>query len=90
MWSNNIKMANGNNSRGTSIQTILLILIIFLIIGAVVFYYFYEKKQSKKSSSTTYIVPVPGTKLIGGCAGTRYGCCPDGRSPRIDMKGSNC
>lgn len=83
-------MANGNNSRGSSIQTILLILIIFLIIGAVVFYYQYEKKQSKNSSSTTYIVPVPGTKLIGGCAGTRYGCCPDGRTPRIDLKGSNC
>ena len=82
-------MANGNNSRGSSIQTILLILIIFLIIGAVVFYYQYEKKQSK-NSSTTYIVPVPGTKLIGGCAGTRYGCCPDGRTPRIDLKGSNC
>ena len=29
-------------------------------------------------------------KPIGGCAGTRYGCCPDNVTPKIDMNGSNC
>lgn len=33
-----------------------------------------------------YIVPQP----IGGCAGTRYGCCPDNTTPKIDEQGSNC
>ena len=29
--------------------------------------------------------------LIGGCAGTRYGCCPsDGTTSKIDDQGSNC
>jgi len=32
----------------------------------------------------------PGPKPIGGCAGTRYGCCPDNYRPKIDMQGSNC
>lgn len=27
---------------------------------------------------------------IGGCAGTRYGCCPDGRTPRYNFAGTNC
>jgi hypothetical protein len=28
--------------------------------------------------------------MIGGCAGTRYGCCLDGVTPKIDYYGSNC
>ena len=27
---------------------------------------------------------------IGGCSGTRYGCCPNNQTPRIDIQGSNC
>ena len=37
--------------------------------------------------------PGPGPrppKPIGGCAGTRYGCCPNNQTPRIDIQGSNC
>jgi len=40
-------------------------------------------------------IPVPGPsptpkKPIGGCAGTKYGCCPDNYRPKIDTQGSNC
>lgn len=34
--------------------------------------------------------PVPGPKPIGGCAGTRYGCCPNNNMPKINQQGSNC
>lgn len=37
--------------------------------------------------------PGPGPlppKPIGGCAGTRYGCCPNNKTPKIDELGSNC
>ena len=37
--------------------------------------------------------PGPGPappKPIGGCAGTRYGCCPNSDMPKVDDKGSNC
>jgi len=33
--------------------------------------------------------PVP-PKPVGGCAGTRYGCCPNGKTPRLNPQGSNC
>ena len=28
--------------------------------------------------------------LNGGCAGTQYGCCPDGKTSKVDSIGSNC
>ena len=37
--------------------------------------------------------PGPGPlppKPIGGCAGTRYGCCPNNQTAKIDAQGSNC
>ena len=30
------------------------------------------------------------TGLIGGCSGTRYGCCPDGVTAKVDEAGLNC
>jgi hypothetical protein len=40
-------------------------------------------------------IPVPAPeplpkKPIGGCSGTRYGCCPDNYTPKVDEQGSNC
>jgi hypothetical protein len=39
--------------------------------------------------------PLPGPgplppKPIGGCSGTRYGCCPNNYTPKINANGSNC
>ena len=38
------------------------------------------------------VPPTPGPfpKPIGGCAGTRYGCCPNNNTPKINQQGSNC
>ena len=36
-------------------------------------------------------IPIePRRRVIGGCAGTRYGCCPDSRKACRDRKCSNC
>jgi hypothetical protein len=40
-------------------------------------------------------IPIPGPgptppKPIGGCSGTRYGCCPNGNTPKFNDQGSNC
>ena len=29
-------------------------------------------------------------KNIGGCSGTKWGCCPDRITPKYNSKGSNC
>ena len=28
--------------------------------------------------------------MTGGCRSTRYGCCPDGKTAKVDQAGSNC
>ncbi len=35
------------------------------------------------------VVPSPSPP-VGGCAGTRYGCCPDGTTAKMNAYGTNC
>ena len=37
-----------------------------------------------------HITIITNPTPIGGCAGTRYGCCPDNYTPKIDPQGTNC
>ncbi len=44
---------------------------------------------------TPYGPPPPGPgpappKPIGGCTGTRYGCCPNNQTSKINPQGTNC
>lgn len=32
----------------------------------------------------------PTNQPIGGCAGTRYGCCPNSQIPKLNALGTNC
>lgn len=32
----------------------------------------------------------PSSNILGGCVGTRFGCCWDAYTPRIDPDGTNC
>ena len=34
--------------------------------------------------------PIPYPYPVGGCAGTRYGCCPDNTTAKQDAYGGNC
>ena len=34
--------------------------------------------------------PQPYPPPPGGCAGTRYGCCPNRTTPKFNQQGSNC
>jgi hypothetical protein len=34
--------------------------------------------------------PTNTTKVVGGCAGTQYGCCPNGVTAKGNYVGSNC
>ena len=72
---------------------IIIILIIVLLTFIIVIYYLLSKDNNKDNNHRypyryPYRYPLP--PIIGGCAGTRFGCCPDGRTSRFDAAGSNC
>ena len=73
-----------------------LVIVIVIIVAIAIIAYF-----AQHHGSTTNIFPVirprrpnrpnrPSNKIIGGCAGTRWGCCPDGKTARTDKHGKNC
>ena len=74
------------------IMTIVIVVIVIVAIAIITYV------AEKNSGSTTNIFPVirprrpnkPSQPLIGGCAGTRWGCCPDGKTARTDKHGKNC
>jgi hypothetical protein len=53
--------------------------------------YICSEDESVKDESTPCCNNNPSPPLVGGCAGTRYGCCPsDGKTSKVDAQGSNC
>jgi hypothetical protein len=65
------------------------ILIIFLVIVLLIMIF----KTHVTVIDNQPVQPVPvhvPIKSIGGCAGTRYGCCPNGVTARVNPLGSNC
>jgi hypothetical protein len=75
-------------------------IIIGVVITLVLLFILYSHGQ--QSATTTYSANVvvrrprpkphvnPDAYVVGGCAGTRYGCCPGGVEPKRDAVGSNC
>jgi hypothetical protein len=67
------------------------ILIIFLVIVLLIMVFKTHVTIIDNQPVQPVPVPVPAPiKTIGGCAGTRYGCCPNGVTARVNPLGSNC
>jgi len=70
---------------------IIIILIIIIVIMLVQFHITIVKKQPINPVKPIHVViPKPYVKPIGGCAGTQYGCCPNGVTARMNASGTNC
>jgi hypothetical protein len=67
----------------------LLLIVLILIIVMVIVNHIVIITPTQTTTTTTQVIPVP-RKPIGGCAGTRYGCCPNGSTPKANYLGSNC
>lgn len=67
------------------------ILIIFLILLLVIMLFNSYAPPVPPPVPVPVPIPVPAPiKPIGGCAGTRYGCCPNGITSRMNAIGTNC
>jgi hypothetical protein len=69
-------------------KTIIIILVI--VIFVMLFRNHVTIIHSKPITPTITPVSVSVVKPIGGCSGTRYGCCPNGVTARVNPLGTNC
>jgi hypothetical protein len=72
-------------------ETNKLLMIVLILVIFMVFINHIVIITPTKNTNTTQVVPVPiRVNRIGGCSGTRYGCCPNGVTPKSNYIGSNC
>ena len=70
---------------------IIIFLLVFLLIFALLTHITIINTHPIKPIPVPVPTPTPSpSTLIGGCAGTRYGCCPNGRTARVNPTGTNC
>lgn len=70
------------------LENILLVVILcFLILYTITHIKVNPQPAPPPPNPQPYPIPY---EQVGGCAGTRYGCCPDNMTPKRDMNGTNC
>ncbi len=70
-----------------------IILTLFILVAVIIIIINLKRKKDKQDKVKDIVVSPVLPHLrhkVGGCAGTRYGCCPNGRTPRANPWGSNC
>ena len=77
-------MANNSKSVGSGVSNVVLG-IIALIVLALLILLLVEVMRPKSVRPPLPILPA----WLGGCDGTRYGCCPDGETAKADASGWN-
>ncbi len=97
---------NGNSKSDSNIVITLLLIILFVVVGGLIYYYMEQKKDETPSTTTKetkvvvvptgggwrwpWVRPGPPPGPVSQCRYSRWGCCPDGRTPRAGPKGKNC
>ena len=71
------------------ILIIILILFIITIAGHIVVVNT-NPVQTTTTTSTVVVRKPNQPTIVGGCAGTQYGCCPNGVTAKANYAGSNC
>jgi hypothetical protein len=74
---------------GIEIMIVVLLLVILFIVLTGHIYIIAQPVQNPQPVPTPQPKPKPN-QLIGGCEGTRYGCCPYSEIPKLNEIGTNC
>jgi hypothetical protein len=74
---------------GLEIMIVILLIVILFIVLTGHIYIVGQPNIQPTPTPTPRPRPNP-KKLIGGCEGTRYGCCPYSEIPKLNEIVSNC
>jgi len=69
---------------------VLLIVILFIVLTGHIYIVGQPNIQPTPNPKPNPTPSPTPKKLIGGCEGTRYGCCPYSEIPKLNEIGTNC
>jgi hypothetical protein len=69
---------------------VLLLVILFIVLTGHIYIVAQPNIQPTPTPQPTPQPKPKSNQLIGGCEGTRYGCCPYSEIPKLNEIGSNC
>lgn len=70
-------------------EKIIVILLIIFFILTIAGHVVVVNRQPVQTTTTSTVV-VKNPHVYGGCAGTQYGCCPNGITAKANYLGTNC
>lgn len=80
-------MPNGNVVNKSGVSNVVLGLVA-LIVFSLLLLLLVEVMRSRQPGGRPPLPILPG--WLGGCEGTRWGCCPDGETAKAGASGWNC
>ena len=72
-------------------STVFLLMLILLLLIALSGHIIVVSRNNVVPQPVPVPVPSPPYHpMVGGCSGTRYGCCPNSSEAKVNTLGSNC
>jgi len=72
------------------IIVLLVIILVIVLAGHILVVHVPSLQQYTLPTPIKPVIIQPHIKPMGGCAGTKYGCCPNSQIPKLNVIGSNC
>ena len=79
------RMRGGFNSetKNDMIRIFFLLLVLALIVGLIIALLMMAEERERERVPKHHEKTNTTRPIVGGCAGTQFGCCPDGKTTKV-------